>query len=459
MKFFLGIFFLGIFTAQAYAMTIATGSKSGNYYKIGKNLNKKVFNGKAKVLNTAGSVENMLLVAQGKVDIALVQSDALAMLNIFYSDSGKTADDLVDIVGKLYTETVHVIVHKDSNINLISDLDGTVMVSGGKQSGSSVTATFIENRHNISFKKIVNTSIKKGLDLLSEKKVDVVFYTAKSPSSLLKKYKNVRLISREYILTDNRHIKDLTLKKNKYKFLEEDLNVYGVDTVIITKKGYKDIKKIAKFLNIKNFKKSKSKSNSNKKQAKFITIPKDKLTIYTKRYGNRAILKLNYYNVQMNKLKKAKLTKKLLKVNEFINKIHFASDKQHWRKENYWSTPLEFFGTGYGDTEEFAMIKALFLIKLGVDKNKLKLIKKNIPIVVKNKKYKEHISLAYFHKKGSSPIILDYNKDDFRIYKLKKEFKYTVIKKANNKKWNKFFTKNLTTKDIDKIISDIKSKK
>ena len=327
MKKLLILCLITIFAIQTYAVTIATGSKSGNYYKIGKKLNKEVFNGKAKVINTAGSVENMLLVAEGKADIALVQSDALEMLDIFYNDSGKTSDDLVDVVGKLYTEAVHVIVRKDSPIELISDLDDTVMVSGGKQSGSTVTATFIENRHNISFKKIIDTSIKDGLKLLKQKKVDVVFYTSKAPASLIKNNKDIKLIGREYILTNNKHIKDLTLTKEIYSFLDDNLGVYGVDTVIITKKDFKDIGKIAKFLKIKNFKLEAKKSK--KPKSKFISIPKEKLEIFTKRYGNRSILKLKYYNVHIEKLKNKKLSTQLNKVNELVNKVHFITDSKH----------------------------------------------------------------------------------------------------------------------------------
>ena len=446
-----------IFTIQSFATIIATGAKSGNYFKIGKKLNNQVFQGKAKVINTAGSVENMLLVAKGKADIAFVQSDALDMLDIFYNESNKNSDDLVDIVGHLYTEIVHVIVNKDSNFNLISDLEDTIMVSGGKQSGSSVTATYIENRHDINFKEIINTDIENGLELLRKKKIDVVFYTAKASSDLLKKYNNIKLIGREYALNDNKHIKNVTLKKNAYDFLENDLATYGVDTVIIIKKGFKDINKIIEFLNIKDYKKETI--NTQHKQVKFLTFPQDKLTLYTKRYGNRAILKINYYNVHIAKLQNEKLVKKLSKVNEFVNKVHFLSDEKHWKKNNYWSLPLEFFGTGYGDTEEFAMIKALFLIKLGINKDKLKLIKKNIPLLVDGEKHQEHISLAYFHKNNSEPIILDYNKNNKSIYKFKKQFKYTIIKKADNKIWNEFFKENFSKDASNKILSELKSNK
>ena len=80
--FFIMALFISILSSKE--IIIATGEDSGNYYKIGKEINTTIYNNKAKVLKTSGSVENMLLVAKGKADVALVQADALAMLDIFY---------------------------------------------------------------------------------------------------------------------------------------------------------------------------------------------------------------------------------------------------------------------------------------------------------------------------------------------------------------------------------------
>ena len=98
MKKLMLLFSILITTLYSSSITIASGGITGNYYKIANELNKEAFKHKAKVINTAGSVENMLLVAKGKVDIAFVQADALDMLDIFYSNSNQTQDDLINIV-------------------------------------------------------------------------------------------------------------------------------------------------------------------------------------------------------------------------------------------------------------------------------------------------------------------------------------------------------------------------
>ena len=72
-------------TLRSYG--VQPNPKSGNYYQVGKELNKTWYKGKAKVINTQGSVENLLLLSEGKADVALTQGDALEFLDIFYSSS------------------------------------------------------------------------------------------------------------------------------------------------------------------------------------------------------------------------------------------------------------------------------------------------------------------------------------------------------------------------------------
>ena len=59
--------------------------------------------------------------------------------------------------------------------------------------------------------------------------------------------------------------------------------------------------------------------------------------------------------------------KKLIRVNTFINRIIPKSDG----KTNSWSTPKEFLINGFGDCEDYAIIKYFTLIELGIKKEKL----------------------------------------------------------------------------------------
>jgi TRAP transporter TAXI family solute receptor len=438
MRIFLLFSFLFISLLRADEPIIATGEITGNYYKVGFELNKQMFDGKAKVIPTSGSVENMLLVAEGKADVAIAQKDALAMLDIFYRPYGKKVADLVDILSEAYTETLHIIVSSKSTIKTLDDLNGKVMVCGGKKSGSSVTASYVEQNFNLKFQKVVDVSIDEGLKMLGRGEVDVVFYVTRAPSTLLSKYKNIRLLEVDTALFNNQFIEIVTLPKNTYDFMNKDIQTYGIKSVII---GKKNSNVSMKPLDLQ--------SN----QYYMLQVSTDTLKKYNKTYGNQALLRLDYFNTNLQKLEKEPVLNKIIGVHSIVNQLNYLSDIQHWKKDNYWSNPLEFIGTGYGDSEEYALMKYLFLVKLGIDPNKLKFISIDAPLTVsKDEERKENIALAYFHSDGVPPIIIESKVGAKDIYKYKNQFSYEVIKKSHNKIWDKVFTPQLSQKDIDGII-------
>ena len=434
-------------------ITIATGESTGSYYKYGKLISKNIFKNNAKVLATTGSVDNMLLVAEGKADIAFVQADALEMLDMFYKHSNKKASDLIEVIGTLYPETLHIIVDKNSGITSLKDLNGKVMSSGGYKSGSSVTASYIENEFDIQFSKVVSTPIAKGLELLKKREIDVLFYVAKSPSLLLKKYKNIKLLDVTKKITNNSYIQKTVVKKGNYRFLDKDLHTYKVNSLVITKKGFKDIKKVAKYFNISpTNNKLTSKSNSHS----VFDIPKNVLTKYTNVYGNRALVRMNFIDTHLESLKKEKTLTQLKEVNEIVNRLQYDTDLNVWKNKDVWTTPLQSLGTGLVDIEEYALIKYLFLTQIGIDPKKLKLIQKDKSFKFKGENNNKNITLAYFHKKNKPPVILDYTKSKKHIYKYKNQFKYNYVEKSNSKAWEKIFKDNFNHKDAEIIMSRLK---
>ena len=418
-------------------IVIATGSKSGNYYKVGKELNKTLYKGKAKVINTQGSVENLLLIAEKKVDLAITQADALDFLDIFYQSTGQSSEDFVKIVSELYTETLHIVVSKNSKIKTINDLNGKVMVAGGKKSGSSVTAGFIEKNFNIEFGSILDVSIKKGLDLLKKGKVDVVFYVTRAPSNLLAKYKNdIKLLSVNKEVENNKHIKVIKLAKSSYDFLREDIQTYGVNSYVVAPTSTMQKKKKAKIDN------------------KMLVVPTKVLKKYNARYGNHALMKLALYNDKLQELQNENTLVKLVKVNNLVNKNKYLKDNRQWKKNEYWSKPLEFIGSGYGDSEEFALTKFIFLVKLGLEPSKFKFLalKKDVKLK-RDRPDKQNIVLAYYHKENTPAIILENKINSSKIYLLEDTTKYKVIRKSKSKVWKSVFQKGFKEKDINKIIS------
>ena len=94
---------------------------------------------------------------------------------------------------------------------------------------------------------------------------------------------------------------------------------------------------------------------------------------------------------------------KLELVNDFMNRTPFLSDLQHWGKEDYWATPVEFLSTNGGDCEDFSIAKYFALRSLGVPDEKLRItyVKE---VVVYNE---AHMVLAYFPAPDAEPLVLD----------------------------------------------------
>lgn len=432
---------------------IVTGEKTGNYFKVGKNINKNVFSNKAKVLKSSGSVQNMLMVASKEADIALVQADVLPLLDVFYLKEQKSYLDLVDIVGKIYTETLHVVVHKKSDINSLKDLSGKIISYGGKKSGSSVTATNIEQSLKLSYHSVYNGSIKESLEKLNQRKIDALFYVTKSNSKLIKKYKNLKVLSIKENLEQISVLKKQILKKRMYPNQKDDITTYSVDTLVVVKKDFKQKEKLKKYLKtIKTadieFKLSKKAKKSNLK----FNFDKESLTLFSKRYGNSALVRLNYITKKIAYLDNKKLVKKLYEINNLINSLHFLSDKELWKTNQYWATAFESIGTGYSDAEEIAIIKYMFLVKLGLDPKKFKFLKISKPLTIKDKNYSENIVLAYFSKKNSSPVIFEYSEDKKQIYKYKNEYKYKELELPNKDYMRYIRTNKISKENVDMLL-------
>ncbi|MBU0632619.1 transglutaminase-like cysteine peptidase [bacterium] len=94
--------------------------------------------------------------------------------------------------------------------------------------------------------------------------------------------------------------------------------------------------------------------------------------------------------------------KQILFVNRYLNQLLPKYDDENQQTTDYWETPKEFLITGYGDCEDYAIIKYYTLIKLGLNEKDLFLTK-----VYEKNKGGYHMVLSYFKNTNSSPLILD----------------------------------------------------
>lgn len=101
-------------------------------------------------------------------------------------------------------------------------------------------------------------------------------------------------------------------------------------------------------------------------------------------------------------LKELPKQEQLLRVNFYLNQLPTKIDIANYNQSDYWSTPKEFLTCGYGDCEDYAIIKYFTLLKLGFEKDKLF-------ITTSYEKYtgQQHMVLSYFESENSPPLILD----------------------------------------------------
>jgi len=57
-----------------------------------------------------------------------------------------------------------------------------------------------------------------------------------------------------------------------------------------------------------------------------------------------------------------------------LNEIKYASDIDHWNKNDYWATPTEFVGTEGGDCEDYAIAKFMTMVARGVPIDELRIM-------------------------------------------------------------------------------------
>ncbi|PHR71470.1 MAG: transglutaminase [Arcobacter sp.] len=161
-----------------------------------------------------------------------------------------------------------------------------------------------------------------------------------------------------------------------------------------------------------------------------VNISSKKMAQFSKKYGPQATKRVEIWDRIMQESQNKKVLHKLKNVNDFFNKIKYKRDLKHWGKNDYWAAPFEFMGTGAGDCEDYAIAKYYSLIKLGIPEHKLRIT--YVKLLRKRTKYEEaHMVLTYYHKKNSTPIVLDNVNKKLQLASKRKDLKPIYSFNAN----------------------------
>ncbi|PCJ19516.1 MAG: hypothetical protein COB02_07155 [Candidatus Cloacimonadota bacterium] len=260
---------------------LVSGPIEGEYFALGKGLSQlsKGFN----VVHHAsqGSFDNALLVNQYHADFGIVQNDIAFMAvngkNKFES-LGKQSN--LRALCSLYPEAIQIITLKKNNIVKVSDLIGKRINLGPEQSGTKVNALNILSAYNYKlnqFKEVSYFNRHDAIQALKMGKIDAFFSTFAYPARQISNLAAIHPL--KFIKIDN-HIQakiqkqspyyvSITIPKNTYLGMQEDLLTLGVTATLVT---HKDVskEKVKNFLS-KIFNDTKV-LQSNSSQAPYISL-------------------------------------------------------------------------------------------------------------------------------------------------------------------------------------------
>lgn len=163
---------------RVYTLTLATGTKTGNYYPFGQAIAEVVAQQnprlRIQVIETQGAEENMRQLQANEAQLAIVQNDTVAVPS-------------ARVVASLFKEVFHLIVSEQSGIKSVSDLKGKHIALMAKGSGSYSSFWFVSRHYGLkeSDFKFTSESWSNATNLFTNGEVDAIFRVVPPGSSFV----------------------------------------------------------------------------------------------------------------------------------------------------------------------------------------------------------------------------------------------------------------------------------
>jgi TRAP transporter TAXI family solute receptor len=194
---FAGRRFAGLMTAVIIAVTpvaakaqdfinVLTGGTSGVYYPLGVALSKiygdKIAGTRPSVQATKASVENLVLLQQGRGEIAFTLGDSLDAAWKGDEEAGfKTPLKKLRGITAIYPNYVQIVASKESGIKTLADLKGKRLSVGAPKSGTELNARAILGAAGLSYKdlgKIEYLPFAESVELMKNRQLDATLQSA-----------------------------------------------------------------------------------------------------------------------------------------------------------------------------------------------------------------------------------------------------------------------------------------
>lgn len=260
---------------QANPISIGTGSETGLYFVAGNAIcqfvNRDGNATKCKALASDASVDNLNKIANGQLEMGIVQSDwQFNAYNGTNSFEGKKNDKLRAIFS-IYPEPFSLVVRNDSTIQTLDDLQGKRVNIGVDGSGTQATMNVLlkaKGWTEANFKEVLKFTPAQMSEALCDKRVDAISYNVGHPNEAIKEAVqncDIRFLPIdnalvEKLISDHPYYAKAQIPAKSYKGVVQAIDSFGVYATLVTssdvsdKRVYEVVKNL--FENFKRFKKS-----------------------------------------------------------------------------------------------------------------------------------------------------------------------------------------------------------
>jgi len=175
-----------LYADLGFALTIGTGPSDGTYIQIARDLQKvsQKDGVSLEILPTKGSFENMVLLGDRRIDLAIAQIDALGFFAKVMKPQGVNVFETIRVVLNLYPEEIHVLTN-NQGINSFLQLQGKKVSFGPKDGGSALTGEVLLDTYGMKVEKLY-LDPKDALDGLKKNQLDAMVFVAGAPVPLFK---------------------------------------------------------------------------------------------------------------------------------------------------------------------------------------------------------------------------------------------------------------------------------
>jgi uncharacterized protein len=238
--------------AQAF-INVLTGGTSGVYYPlgiaIGKIYSDRIAGVKTQVQATKASVENLILLQQGRGEIAFALGDSLKAAWEGDAEAGfKTRLDKLRTIGAIYPNYIQVVATADSGIKTLADLKGKSLSVGAPKSGTELNSRAILAAAGLSYKdlgKVEYLPFAESVDLMKNRQLDATLQSAGLGVASLKDLSSatdITMVSLPKALVDRIGLPfvAVTIPANTYTGQDKDVPTAAVINYLVTSSAVSD---------------------------------------------------------------------------------------------------------------------------------------------------------------------------------------------------------------------------